>query len=123
MVELLGFRINVFSSIKKINLNFLVLTLVEFLDPSFDVTDYVHDDVLPTVRAVASVCNRDMRKKISKLQLTYNEAFKQSPSERFLQGYKKMQFPTLALPVPLFVGTGAVSKISVTYLSFTVVFG
>ena len=90
--------------------NFLVLTLVEYIDPSFDTRDYVHDEVLPTARAVSSVCNRDMREKIEKLGLTYNRTFKKSPSQHFQQAYEKMQFPTLMLPAPLYVGTGSIDR-------------
>jgi len=85
--------------------NFLVLSLVEQLDPTFDAADYVYESVQPTARAVQAVCNRDMRAKIEDLGLTYDNTFKRSPPLE--QGFEKMQFPTLALSVPLYVGTGS----------------
>lgn len=88
--------------------NFLVLSLIEQLDPTFDASDYVYEAVLPTARAVQAVCNRDMRAKIQELGLTYNTTFKQSPPLQ--RGFEKMQFPTLAFSVPLFVGTGSVDR-------------
>jgi len=86
--------------------NLLVLTLVESIDPDFDSSDYVSSEMLATAREVSSVCNRDMRKKIKGLGLTYNQVFARSPSEHFKAAYELMQFPTLSIPVPLFVGTG-----------------
>ena len=86
----------------------LVLTLVEQLDSSFDASDYVYETALPTVRAVQSVCNRNMRTKIQELGLTYNGTFKKSPPLQ--QGFEKMQYPTLALSVPVFVGTGSIDR-------------
>jgi pimeloyl-ACP methyl ester carboxylesterase len=88
--------------------NFLVLTLVEQLDSSFDASNYVYEAALPTMRAVQSVCNRDMRKKIQQLGLTYNATFKKSPPLQ--QGFEMMQYPTLALSVPVFVGTGSADR-------------
>lgn len=88
--------------------NFLVLSLVEQLDPSFDASNYVYETVLPTVRAVQAVCNRDMRKKIEELGLTYNTTFKKPPPLQ--QGFAKMQYPTLAFTLPLFVGTGSIDR-------------
>ena len=88
--------------------NFLVLTLLEQLDPGFDVSDYVYEPALPIVRAVQTVCNRDMRKKIQRVGLTYNGTFKRPPPLE--QGYEKMQYPTLRLAVPLFVGTGSIDR-------------
>ena len=87
--------------------NFLVLSLLEYVDPEFDITDYVHEDVLPTARAVSSVCNRDMRARVQELGLTYKKTFKRSLAEDFERVFDRMQFPSLALEVPVFVGIGA----------------
>ena len=90
----------------KLGYNFLVLTLLEYVDPAFDVVDHVQESALPIVRDVASVCNRDMRKRIGELELTYNDAFKTARESSIEAAYAYMGFPKLALSVPLFVGTG-----------------
>lgn len=87
--------------------NFLALTLVQQLDPDFNMTDYVSETALPTARGVTHICNRDMRAKIKEAGLTYNMTFKQSPSEKLKLAFQQMQYPTLVLPVPVFVGSGA----------------
>lgn len=90
--------------------NFLALTLVQQIDPDFDIADYVSDMALPTAEGVANICNRDMRAKIQNAGLTYDMTFKQSPSEHLIEAFRKMQFPTLDLSVPLFVGSGAADR-------------
>lgn len=90
--------------------NFLALTLIEQIDPQFEIEDYVSDEALPMARGVTEICNRDMRAKIEEAELTYNKTFKVSPSEPLKQAFARMQFPTLNLPVPLFVGTGSIDR-------------
>ncbi|MCP5060108.1 MAG: hypothetical protein GY937_25680 [bacterium] len=88
--------------------NFLVLSLVEHLDPSFDASDYVYEGVLPTARTVQGVCNLDIRAKIQDLGLTNDSTFKTPPPLQ--KGFEQMQFPTLEFSVPIFVGTGWVDR-------------
>ena len=90
--------------------NFLALTLLAQIDADFHLEDYVSDEALPMARGVENICNRDMRKKIQDAGLTYNTTFKISPSEQLKQAFALMQFPTLDLPVPLFVGTGSIER-------------
>ena len=90
----------------KLGYNFLVLTLLEYVDPEFDAADHVRAEVLPIARDVASVCNRDMRKRIGELGLTYNDAFITRRDASIEAAYDHMGFPALNLAVPLFVGTG-----------------
>ncbi len=87
--------------------NFLALTLIEQIDPSFTLENYVSDEALPLARGVTEICNRDMRGKITAAGLTYNKTFKTPPTEPLRQAFERMQFPTLKLPVPVFVGVGA----------------
>lgn len=91
----------------KLGYNFLVLSLLDTMDPAFDSAAHIRAEALPVVRSVATVCNRDMRRKIEQLQLTYNDVFKTGVSDQIAQAYQHMGFPTLALPIPLFVGTGS----------------
>jgi len=90
--------------------NFLALTLIQQINPDFNIGDYVSDAALPMAQGVANICNRDMRAKIEEAGLTYNMTFKQSPSEHLIEAFRKMQFPSLKLPVPLFVGSGAIDR-------------
>lgn len=90
--------------------NFLALTLLEQIDPQFKIEDYVSEEALPVARGVANICNRDMRAKIQDAGLTYNTTFKTPPSEPLKQAFARMQFPTLNLPVPLFVGAGSIDR-------------
>ena len=87
--------------------NFLALTLIEQIDPSFNVEDYVSDQALPLARGVTEICNREMRGKITEAGLTYNKTFKTAPTEPLRRAFERMQFPTLELSVPVFVGVGA----------------
>lgn len=90
--------------------NFLALTLIEQIDPDFYIEDFVSADALPMARAVANICNREMRTKIEAAGLTYKTTFKQPPTEPLKLAFARMQYPTLALDVPLFIGTGATDK-------------
>jgi pimeloyl-ACP methyl ester carboxylesterase len=90
--------------------NFLALTLIQQINPDFNIEDYVSDAALPMAQGVARICNRDMRAKIEEAGLTYNMTFKQSPSEHLIEAFRKMQFPSLTLSVPLFVGSGAIDR-------------
>lgn len=87
--------------------NFLALTLIEQIDPDFRVRDYVSEEALPLARGVTEVCNRDMRAKILEAGLTYNRTFKAQPTEPLRQAFERMQFPTLDIGVPVFIGVGA----------------
>ncbi|MFN3211741.1 MAG: lipase family protein [Henriciella sp.] len=87
--------------------NFLALTLIEQIDPNFAVEDYVSEQALPLARAVTEICNRDMRAKITEAGLTYDKTFTTAPTEPLRQAFERMQFPSLQLSVPVFVGVGS----------------
>lgn len=87
--------------------NFLALTLVQLIDADFNMEDYLSKRAQPIARDVATICNRDMRKKITQAGLTYDMSFDRSPNAGLLQAYKLMQYPRLKLDVPVFVGSGA----------------
>jgi pimeloyl-ACP methyl ester carboxylesterase len=90
----------------KLGYNFLVLSLLEYVDPTFDAAQHLKPNALPLAREVASECNRDIRKKISQLGLTYNDVFETSREMSIEAAYAYMGFPTLTLAAPLFIGTG-----------------
>ncbi len=87
--------------------NFLALTLVQLIDADFDMDDYLSPRAQPIAREVATICNRDMRKKITQAGLTYDTSFDRSPNAGLLKAYKVMQYPRLKLDVPVFIGSGA----------------
>jgi len=87
--------------------NFLALTLVEQIDPEFQLEDYVSEEALPLARSVTNICNRDMRAKITEAGLTYNKTFETPPTEPLKQAFALMQFPSLQVSVPVFVGVGS----------------
>lgn len=85
--------------------NFLGLTLVEQLDESFKVEDYVSDEGLSTAMAVNDTCHRDVRALVSERQLTYNKSFKVSPNEALKVAFAQMGYPRLNVPVPAYIGS------------------
>ncbi len=87
--------------------NFLALTLVQLVDADFNMDDYLSPRAQPIAREVATICNRDMRKKITQAGLTYDMSFDRSPNAGLLKAFKLMQYPRLKLDVPVFVGSGA----------------
>ena len=87
--------------------NFLALTLIEQIDPDFAVEDYVSEEALPLARGVTEICNRDMRAKITEAGLTYDKTFKRPPTEPLRQAFERMQFPSLQMSIPVFVGMGS----------------
>ena len=90
--------------------NFLALSLVQLVDPNFSMADYLSDKARPVAQRISKICNRDMRKVIAAEKLTYDNSFTQSPNAGLEKAFKLMQYPTLALDVPLFIGSGARDK-------------
>ncbi len=90
--------------------NMLALTLVQRTNPDFVLSDYVSDAVLPIARSVENTCHKDVKAKVVAEKLTYNRAFKKSPSAHLITAFGKMGFPTLKFSVPIFVGTGGKDK-------------
>ena len=86
--------------------NFLALTLVEQVDPSFKVADYVSDAGLPTATAVNTTCHRDVRNLVTQRELTYNKSFKNSPSDALKIAFAQMGYPKLDISVPAYIGSG-----------------
>ena len=85
--------------------NYLALTLVEQMDPDFNVSDYVSDEALPIAMAVEDTCHRDVRGLVTERELTYDTSFKVSPDEALKVAFAQMGYPRLDLPVPAYIGT------------------
>ncbi|MDC0147742.1 lipase family protein [Alphaproteobacteria bacterium] len=87
--------------------NFLALSLVQLVDPNFSMNDYLSDKARPVAQGISKICNRDMRKLIASQKLTYETTFTQSPNAGLEKAFKLMQYPRLALDMPIFIASGA----------------
>ena len=85
---------------------FLAMTLVQQVDPDFVMRDYITDDVWPVARRVEDACYAEIKQMVTDKQLTRRLSFAKSPSVPLRQGFARMGYPTLKLPVPVFMGTG-----------------
>ena len=94
----------------KLGYNFLAMTMLEMIDPTFKVNDFVSEEGLPTAKAVDNTCYAQLKERINREQLTYNKAFSSTPTERLKIAFEKMEYTTLSLPMPVFVGTGGKDK-------------
>ena len=86
--------------------NFLALSMLSLIDPEFVLEDYVSADVLPVAMAVNDTCYVDMKKLVKREMVTYNKAFKKSPTNALTKAFKRMEYPTLKLSAPAFFGIG-----------------
>lgn len=86
--------------------NFLALTLVEQLDPTFRMEDFVSDAALPVARASDDTCYLGMRDKVKAAGLTYDLSFKSEPTQALGVAFAAMGYPRLDVAVPVFVGSG-----------------
>ena len=86
--------------------SFLAMTLVQLEQPEFRMHNYVSHKALPLAERVANTCYKDIKAQVRDAQLTYNQAFKASPSEALVAAFSAMGYPRLDLSVPIFIGTG-----------------
>ncbi len=85
---------------------FLAMTLVQQVDPSFKMRDYITDDVWSIAERVEDTCYAEIKAMVSEAQLTRRMSFTQSPSVALRQGFARMGYPTLNIQAPVFLGTG-----------------
>jgi pimeloyl-ACP methyl ester carboxylesterase len=85
---------------------FLLMSLVEQIDPHFSVRDYVTDAALPVVMGTAKTCYRQIARQIVDAKLTYNLAYRKDPAPVFTHASALMGYPTLSIEAPVFLGTG-----------------
>ena len=90
--------------------NLLALSLVQRLDASFRLEDFVSDQAIPLVHATRETCHKQVRAMVAEEKLSYNQAFKSAPSAHLIKAFAEMGYPTLELGVPLFVGSGGVDR-------------
>ncbi|MBV7260391.1 alpha/beta fold hydrolase [Erythrobacter crassostreae] len=89
---------------------FLAMTLVQQVDPSFVMRDYITDEAWPIANRVSDACYAEIKTLVSDAQLTRRKSFAQSPSLPLRQGFARMGYPTLGLKAPLFLGTGGLDR-------------
>lgn len=84
--------------------NFLALSMLGLINPEFRLEDYVRPSALVVAKAVNDTCYGDLRDKVDAAALTYNKAFKKSPGAVLQAAFKRMEYATLKLDVPVFMG-------------------
>ena len=94
----------------KLGYNFLAMAMLEMIDPTFSMEDYTSEEGLLVANAVEDTCYAQIKKLIKSEGLTYNEAFKHAPTKRLEKAFERMEYPTLAMPMPAFIGTGGKDK-------------
>lgn len=86
--------------------NFLLMSLLEQIDPTFKVADYVTDTAMPVVTGTSKTCYGQVARQIMDAKLTYNMAYKADPAAHMAKAYGLMGYPTLKIRAPVFMGTG-----------------
>jgi pimeloyl-ACP methyl ester carboxylesterase len=89
---------------------FLGMTLVQQVDPAFEMRDYVTDEAWPIASRVADACYAEIKTLVTDAQLTRRMSFAQSPTVPMREGFIRMGYPTLELTMPLFLGTGGMDQ-------------
>ena len=90
--------------------NYTAMTLIEQLNPSFDVKDYIAPAAMQTFRDIETTCYQQIKGLISERQLTYNKSFLVPPDKVLGIAFAQMGYPRLALPVPVFIGKGEMDR-------------
>ncbi|MFK8049418.1 MAG: lipase family protein [Halioglobus sp.] len=94
----------------KLGYNFLAMTMLEMIDPTFKVEDYASEKGLSVAKAVDNTCYVDVKKLIKSEALSYDRAFTHSPTVRLGKAFERMEYVSLAFPMPVFIGTGGKDK-------------
>lgn len=85
---------------------FLAMTLVQQVDASFVMRDYITDEAWPIASRVSDACYAEIKSLVNDAQLTRRKSFSKSPSIALRQGFARMGYPTLNIGAPVFLGTG-----------------
>lgn len=86
--------------------NFLAMTLAEEIIPGFIMREHVSEEAWPIAAMVRDTCYKDIRDRTRSEGLSYNNAFRKSPTEALTVAFGQMGFPRLDLSAPVFLGTG-----------------
>ncbi len=94
----------------KLGYNFLAMAMLAMIDPDFKVEDYASEEGLLLFKSIDNTCYAQLKKRIKRDELTYKQAYKHSPTKRLEKAFERMEYATLALPMPAFIGTGGKDK-------------
>ncbi|WP_205214846.1 alpha/beta fold hydrolase [Altererythrobacter sp. ZODW24] len=89
---------------------FLGMTLVEQVDPDFQMRDYISDAAWPVASRVDDTCYAGLKEMVIKSGLTRRQSFARPAAPAMRLGFERMGYPSLAFDTPLFLGTGADDK-------------
>lgn len=102
--------------------NFLVMSLLQQIDAGFSPEDYVSDEMLPLARSINESCFVGIARRIASEGATYNRTYtKRDPSDFLRRAYALMEYPTMALRVPVFIGTGGQDRDAPTEMQLNLV--
>lgn len=85
---------------------FLAMTLVQQVDPNFDMRERITDQAWPVAARVADTCYADIKRAVVDAQLTRTISFTTPPSQAMRSGFAQMGYPTLKIAAPVFMATG-----------------
>lgn len=88
------------------------LTLSEMMDPDFHLRDVVTENAWPTISEVGNACVFDFIGKTMQAGLSPRTTFSAPIQAAQRATISAVNYPTLKLDVPLFVGTGEVDQIT-----------
>lgn len=80
------------------------------LDPAFKPEQAFTERAMPAFHAASEICARPLMEQIKTEGLTRADAFKPTLAQALAPAMKAMEFPTLRLNVPLFVGIGTTDR-------------
>ena len=85
---------------------FLAMTLAEHLDPAFKRRDFITDLAWGLAEEAQTLCYRELKLKVTKANLMRGEVFTQNPMSDLEETFAQMNYPSLGINVPVFLGTG-----------------
>lgn len=93
-------------------LSLYMLALTEQIDPGFKLDDVIRSEAWPVVSKIGEACVFDFIAQTTEAGLSSNRTFSGSTTFKLMAAMKRMQFPKLALKIPVFTGTGTNDKIT-----------
>jgi hypothetical protein len=87
-----------------------IMYLVEQVDPSFKIADYITDKAKPVIETTRTACLMAAWNQIEKEKLNQANAFSKDPTPVAAKYFPLMAYSTLKVKGPLFMGTGGKDK-------------
>lgn len=89
---------------------FLAMTLAEHLDPAFKRRDFITDLAWGLAEKAQTLCYRELKLKVIEANLMRGEVFTRNPMSGLEEAFAQMNYPSLAINVPVFLGTGQLDR-------------